>query len=300
MPKHFIFSAVVVTCLLIGCGQKPKLQKVADGLNFPEGPAWDGSGKLYVSNCYSNWIAVFTDGILDTFTARPTAPYEFGKTNGLTFYRDGYLYGCDYENGAIIRFSNSGECELVVNGYAGQKFNRPNDLAFDGKGNLYFTDPHLYDPDNLDGVVYMYSIETGQLRPVYRGLGFPNGIAFSADGKSLFVCESALSRILKFPVDEQGNLGMFTIFAEIPGGDPDGLALDHTGNVYIAHFGGSMVYKFDKEGIIADTIRVPGKKPTNVEFGGEDLRTLYITEVETNALYGIRVETPGLKLFGLP
>ncbi len=298
-----IFSVLI--CLLItfnlsDSGKKPIPEKIAEGLDFPEGPAWDGVGRLYVSNCYADWIALIAEGGMDTFALKPTTPYNFGKTNGLTFSTDGNLYACDYEKGAIIRFSMKGDCEAVIDGYLGKRFNRPNDLAFDPKGNLYFTDPHLYDAEKRDGVVYAFSIGTNRVRPVYEGLGFPNGIAFSADGRSLFVCESALNRVLKFAVDSEGDLGSYTIFAEMPGGDPDGLAIDQAGNVYVAHFGGGQVYKFNPDGTVADTIRVPGKKPTNVEFGGKDLKTLYITEVETNSIYQIQVNIPGLKLFGLP
>jgi len=291
---------LAIIFIAAGSGEKPILEEIAKGLSFPEGPAWDGTGRLYVSNCYSDWIARVSQNGTDTFVVKPTKPYNFGKTNGLTFFRDGYLYACDYEKGAIIRFSPLGECEVVIDGYQGKKFNRPNDLAFDAKGNLYFTDPHAYDPGNRDGMVYMYSIKNQQVRRIYTGLGFPNGIAFSADGKSLFICESALNRVLKFPVDDEGNLGAYSVFAEMPGGDPDGLAIDQAGFVYVAHFGGGMVYKFNEEGIVADTIGVPGKKPTNVEFGGKDFRTLFITEVETNAVYQIRVNTPGLQLFEHP
>jgi gluconolactonase len=300
MNRFLMVTLILITALTGGCDQKPMLEKVAAGLDFPEGPAWNGSGKIYVSNCYADWVAVLSEGRMDTFVVRPTEPFDFGKTNGLAFGPDGFLYGCDYGSGTIVRFAETGTCEVVLEGYQGHRFNRPNDLAFDPSGNLYFTDPHLYDPENRDGVVYKYSLSTGEIRPVYEDLAFPNGIAFSGDGKSLYVCESALNRVLKFPVDDQGNMGRYTVFSEMPGGDPDGLAIDQKNNVYVAHFGGGLVYKFTPGGMIADTIRVPGKKPTNVEFAGADLRTLYITEVETNAVYRIRVDIPGLKLFGLP
>lgn len=300
MIKSVVAVIFITVFLIVSCSKTPRLEKVAGGLNFPEGPAWDGKGNVYISNCYADWIGLLTTGGIDTFVIKATMPYNFGKTNGLVFNRDGFLYACDYENGAIIRFSADGRCELVTGGFEGQRFNRPNDLAFSKKGDLYFTDPHTYDPENRDGIVYQYSFKTGNVRPVYQGLAFPNGIAFSADGKSLFVGESALNRVIEFPVDEEGNLGNYHVFAEIPGGDPDGLALDQAENVYVAHFGGGKVYKFNPEGLVADTINMPGKKPTNVEFGDDDLCTLYITESETNAIYRIRVTTPGLKLFSLP
>jgi gluconolactonase len=300
MVKTAAGFSFITAILLISCSQKPMLEKITNGLNFPEGPAWDGIENVYISNCKADWIGRLNEGKIDTFVTKTTIPYNFGKTNGLVFNQDGFLYACDYENGAIIRFSKDGRCELVTDGYEDQRFNRPNDLAFGNNGDLYFTDPHAYDPENRDGIVYVYSFKTGSVHPVYEGLGFPNGIAFSADGRSLFVSESALNRVLKFPVEEDGNLREYTVFAEIPGGDPDGLALDQAGNIYVAHFGGGKVYKLDPDGSVADIINIPGKKPSNVEFGDDDLRTLYITEVETNAIYRIRVGIPGLRLFSLP
>ena len=91
-----------------------------------------------------------------------------------------------------------------------------------------------------------------------------------------------------------------TIFAELPGGDPDGLAFDVEGNLYAAHFGGGAIYVFSSNGILKDKIITPGKKPSNVEFGGDDMRTLFITEDETNSVYSIKVKIPGMQLFSSP
>lgn len=277
-----------------------KMEKVAEGLNFPEGPAWDGSGTLYVSNCYGARITRIRDNSVDTFVASPSKPVSFEKTNGLTVYKDGTIYACEFGLGAILKFSPDGSCNIAVSGYNGAKFNRPNDLAFDANGNLYFTDPKSYDPKIPDGVVYMLPEGKSEAVPVIKDLCFPNGIAFSADGKQLFVCESAKQRVLKYSVLENGKTGSYTVFAEMPGGDPDGIAFDTEGNLYVAHFGGGAVVVFDKDGNKIREIKTPGKKPSNVEFAGKDMKTLYITEDETNAVYRMTVDIPGLKLFSSP
>ncbi len=134
---------------------------------------------------------------LDTFVVKPTDPDTFSNTNGLTMAKDGFLYACDFGRGAIVRFNMKGQCSVYAGEYEGVKFNRPNDLAFDPAGNLYFTDPNKYDKEQRDGRVFRITQGTGEVSLVAENLAFPNGIAFSADAKNLFVCESAMSRILK-------------------------------------------------------------------------------------------------------
>lgn len=270
--------------------------KIADGLSFPEGPAWNGR-YLLVSNCYSNWIAKISDENADTFIIKPTLPFDFGKTNGLTFDKDGFLYACDFGEGKILRIDRNGNTLIYANGYQGGKFNRPNDLAFDKKGNLYFTDPKSYGKDLLDGRIFMVEHKTKSVIQLWDNLAFPNGIAISKNGKELYVCESAKNRIVKFQIDENSMISNPETFAELPGGDPDGIAFDENENLYVAHFGGQAVYVISKEGKILFKIPTPGKKPSNVEFGGKDMKTLFITEDETNSVYKTRVEIPGLRLF---
>jgi gluconolactonase len=275
-----------------------KLEKIAVGLNFAEGPAWSSTGILYVSNCYGDWIAQIKQNRLDTFVVRPTQPDTFNSTNGLTMAKDGYLYACDFGVGAVLRFNMQGECFIYAASYKGEKFNRPNDLAFDPNGNLYFTDPNKYDKEQKDGRIFRIDHETAEVVLVAENLAFPNGIAFSADAKSLYICESALSRILKYTVNNDGSLGNRTVFVSLPNGDPDGIAFDRKENLYAAYFGTGTVFVIDPAGTIISEIKIPdGKKTTNVEFGGPDMHTLYITDAESNAVYKIRNSVPGLKLF---
>lgn len=300
--NKIIAVIILLTPLFIAFAQEknetPEYTLVAEGLAFPEGPAWNGE-MLLVSNCYSDWILRVKDGITDTFVVKPTSPFDFGKTNGLTFYKDGSLYACDYGKGAILKFQPDGTCETVAEDYEGKKFNRPNDLAFDSRGNLWFTDPHKYHPDTLDGAIYQIDTD-GKVRQMYYGLGFCNGIALNAEETKLYVCESAMHRVLTFAINKDGSLSEPEVFAEMPGGDPDGMAFDIEGNLYVAHFGGKAIWKFNKSGLLLQKIETPGTKPSNIEFGGKDLKTLYITEDEHNALYKIEMKTPGLPLFSAP
>lgn len=273
--------------------------KIADSLHFPEGPAWDGNGNLYVSSCYGGYITkISVDGSLKFIDS--SSSQNIKQTNGLTFYKDGNIFACDYGLGVILKISPEGKSEIFIDGYEGKKFNRPNDLAFDGMGNLYFTDPKSYRKEKLDGRVFKVEINSKEVTLLADSLAFPNGIAFAPDGKKLFVCESAQNRILTFKVNKYGSLSDKTVFTKLPGGDPDGLAFDAEGTLYVAHFGGNTIYVLSPTGEIKEKIITPGKNPSNLEFGGEDMKTLFITEDETNSVYSIKVKIPGLSLFSSP
>lgn len=267
--------------------------KVADGLNFPEGPAYDGVSSIYLSNCYGGWITKFSDGRADTFVIKTNDPISIEKTNGLTFGKDGYLYVCEYGKGQILRINKNSKIEIYADGYQGVKFNRPNDLVLDTEGNLYFTDPNSYDPKILDGRIFFIDAKTKLVTLLADSMAFPNGINISPANGKLYVCESAKQKIVRFNITNEYRLTDKEDFVSISGGDPDGIEFDINGNLYAAHFGGKAVYIFSPEGELIQKIETPGAKPTNLEFGGPDYKTLYLTEVETNALYKIKVNIKG-------
>jgi len=291
-----IFLLTIVSNLM---SQDLVFHKVAEGLMFPEGPAFDGKNTVYVSNCYGDFITKITDKQQDVFVKAPTTPANFQKTNGLTVNNDGFIYACEYGFGQILKFSPEGECTIVADGYEGEKFNRPNDLAFDKSGNLYFTDPSSYGADKPDGRLFRIVKETGEVELLYSGLCFPNGIAFHPTEKNLFVCESAKNRILKFPLDDAGRVGEPSEFIVLPGGDPDGIAFDVENNLWVAHFGTGTIFVINENSEIVRELKAPGKKTSNVEFAGKDMKTLYVTEDETNCVYYVEVETAGSVLFNL-
>jgi gluconolactonase len=132
---------------------------------------------------------------------------------------------------------------------------------------------------------------------VQTELAFPNGIGISPIDGRLYVCESAKNRILSFKINENGKLGNKKVFVELPGGDPDGFNFDVEGNLYVAHFGGGNLFVISPDGTILKTVKTPGLKPTNVEFAGDDKKTLYLTEVETNSIYRCRVSIAGHSFF---
>ena len=310
--KHLLFLlSLFIIFVTSACSQEkekmkqvPKTEtqflKVVDNQDFPEGPAWDGKNRLYVSNCYGGWITKIESTGYNEALRVSEEPFIQEKTNGLTVYKDDNIFACDIDKRAIIKINPEGNSEIYVSEFEGRQFNRPNDLAFDPAGNLYFTDPNKYDPEILDGSIYRVDAFTKKVTQAATHLAFPNGLAFSANGKYLYVCESAKHRVLKFEIGQGGNLINPNTFIDMPGGDPDGCNFDQKSNLYVAHFGGNAIWVINPDGSVKEKIKTPGKKPSNVEFGDSDLRTLFITEDESNCVYKMRVEVPGLKLFCSP
>ncbi len=302
MKKYFNLYTIIISLLFGSSGfsqitePNAKWVKVADGLNFPEGPAYDGIASIYLSNCYGGWITKYSDGKVDTFVSKVDDSLLIEKTNGLAYGNDNCLYACEYGKGTILKIDKEKRIEVYSKGYKGEKFNRPNDLTFDKKDNLFFTDPKSYDKNILDGRIFLVDVITKEVFLVEDSLAFPNGINISPIDGKLYVCESAKQKIVRYTITKDNKLVDKQDFVEIPGGDPDGIEFDVNGNLYVAHFGGKAVYIFSPEGKLLQKIETPGNKPTNLEFGDSDNKTLYLTEVESNALYKIRTIYPGKKI----
>lgn len=294
-----IIKSIIVVLLIIlyaSCDNsiflESEWQLVGSGFEFPEGPAWNSENTLYVSNCYGDWIAKITDDVIDTLVFKSDSTFK--NTNGL-FVVNNFIYACDFGSGKIIKISPGGNVTELISGYEGEKFNRPNDLIV-MNNDIYFTDPKSYGKNKLDGRIFFYNSNQNTLIIAKDSLAFPNGIALSPIDKKLYVCESAKNQIVQFEIDAEGFLKNKQTFIELPGGDPDGIDFDTEGNLYVAHFGSGMVYAISVDGTIIDKIKTPGLKPSNLEFADSDLKTLYLTEDETNSVYKIRVKNSGYKL----
>jgi gluconolactonase len=261
----------------------------ATGLKFPEGPAFDRNGNLFVVNVDTGDISKITpEGQVKTFVNTGGVP------NGAKFHANGDLYVADRNKG-IIAVSPKGNLQIVIDNYQGKKFNGPNDLVFDSTGDLYFTDPHGSSAENPLGCVYRLSAK-GEMSLFASGLPYPNGLVLSRDGKDLFVAITRKNRILRFLLDPPIRS---TIFSQLNGGwGPDGMALDVEGNLYAAHYGGGEVLILNPKGDLLERVLVNGLRPTNVAFGGPGRRTLYVTEVDTGSVYRFNTDYPGLPLYG--
>jgi gluconolactonase len=173
----------------------------------------------------------------------------------------------------------------------------PNDICFGPDGRLYFTDPvserAFYEP--VPGNVYAYDLQAGELETIASGLLFPNGIAFGPDARALYVAETALSRVLRMPVDGQ-TIGEPVAFAELDG-KPDGMAFDETGRLWACLPSRDQIAIIDVDGHSTGSLELaPGSTPTNCCFGGPNMATLYVTAAGAGAVVAGETTTRGLRL----
>ena len=261
----------------------------ATGFKFPEGPAFDRNKNLFVVNVDTGDISkISPEGQVKTFINTSGTP------NGAKFHANGDLYVADREKG-IIAISPTGKIQVIVDSYQGKKFNGPNDLVFDSKGNLYFTDPLGSSAENSFGCVYRVSSD-GEIACLVSGLAFPNGLVLSRDEKYLFVAITRKNRVLRYVFDPPVRS---YLFSQLSGGwGPDGMAFDVAGNLYVAHYGGGDVLIVNPKGEIIERVPIGGLYPTNVAFGGPDGKTLYVTEAETGSVYCFNTDHPGFPLYG--
>ncbi len=262
------------------------IEKVADGFAFPEGPCFDANGDLYLTQCGNGWIARVRGGEAEEYVHTGRAP------NGAVFSEDNVLWVAEAGTNQLLRYAGE-ELVEIAGEWGGKPLQKPNDLVFAPDGSLYMTGPGGSGAENAIGVIYHVQRD-GAIEVVAGGMAFPNGLALTADASRLLVAETSRRRILVFDVHPGGALEGPEVFAETPGGvGGDGVAFDVEGNLYVAHFGTGEIPVFSPDGELLEKLPAGGMKPTNVAFGGEDMMDLYVTEVETDAVYRLRPGIPG-------
>ncbi len=284
-----------------------RIEKLAGGLMFTEGPVWikEGEPHLLFSDIPANRIYSWTEGDTEATVFYDQMyrgePLEASPgSNGLNLDKQGHLLACEHGNRRISRFVD-GEWETVVDNYEGKRLNSPNDSAWHANGWLYFTDPPYglsqQDEDPLKELdfngIYRLNYETGDLELLNQDQTRPNGIGFSPDGKTAYVANSdgAMKVWMAYDVTDEGSFENPRVFYDATDVDapgmPDGLKLDTEGNIYATGPGG--VWIFAPDGTHLGTIQ-PAEVPANVAWG-DDGSTLYMTA--RTGLYRIRLLSTG-------
>lgn len=265
-----------------------KLEKLAGGFAFTEGPAADAQGNVFFTDQPNDRILKWSvDGKLSTFMQ------PCGRSNGLCFDRQGNLWACADEKNELWRIDAAGKVEVVVKDYEGKLLNGPNDLWIRPDGGIYFTDPFYKRPYWKRGpkaqdrqCVYFLAPDHKKLTRVAADLTTPNGIIGTADGKTLYVADLGAKKTYVYGIRPDGSLTDKRLFCSM---GSDGMTIDARGNVYLT---GKGVFVFDKSGKQIEHIEVKGEPWTaNVCFGGPDRRTLFITA--SKGLYSIRLTVAG-------
>jgi gluconolactonase len=267
-----------------------KLTKVAGDFGFTEGPVWDDSGFLYVSDEEINKIyRVFLDG-------RKEEVISLGDPDGNTYDRQHRLIDCASVLRAIIAVTPDGKYTVLADHFEGKKLNSPNDVVIGPDGAIYFTDPTL---DLVKGEKQELPFQgvfrldaKGQLKLLTKDLTQPNGLAFSPDGKHFYVDDDEARNIRVYEVGADGTLTNGKVFGEEPGGPhegvPDGIKVDTKGNLYVT--GPKGIWVWDPQGHHLGTIEMP-EQPANLTWGDKDFKTLYITA--THSVYRLQTKARG-------
>jgi gluconolactonase len=287
MLRAGLFSLALFSASLASAAEElvapgAKVEQLAGGFAFTEGPARDAQGNIYFSDIPNNRIHKWSlDGKLSTFRENS------GGANGLFFDRAGSLVVCEGGNRRMTSIAPGGAVTVLADSYGGKKLNSPNDLWVDPQGGVYFSDPRYGRQEGVeqDGFhVYYLPPDRKRLLRVTDNLVKPNGVVGTADGKLLYVTDAGDGKTFVYRIQPDGTLADRKLIAPV---GADGMTLDEQGNLYLAR-GGVQVYSPDGKKVA--TIEVP-EGPSNVCFGGADRRTLFITARKT--LYAVRMSVRG-------
>jgi gluconolactonase len=264
-----------------------ELEKLADGFLFTEGPSADQQGNVYFTDQPNDRIMVWKNsGILETFLQ------PGGRSNGLSFDKDGNLWACADEKNEIWKIAPDKAIIKFPFRYNEKLLNGPNDLWISAEGGIFFTDPyykrqwwaHPSMPQDIQGVYYI-TPDMKSITRIIDDLKQPNGIVGTPDGKTLYIADIGANKTWKYSVKKDGTVENKQLFCEL---GSDGMTIDTKGNIYLT---GKGVTIFDKNGEKIGNIPVPEGWTANVCFGDKDLKSLFITA--SKGLYRIKLKLKG-------
>ena len=264
-----------------------KVEQLATGMKFTEGPVWLPEKNTVVFSDIPNSMLMQwseKDGL---------KPYRKSEnSNGNILDKNGRLLTCQHSGRNIVAEDKDGKITVLVEKHDGGKFNSPNDLAEHKDGSIWFTDPSYglkNNPGDYNGKwVFRLDVATGKTSVIYKDFDMPNGIAFSPDFGTVYIADTGNVGVMRAFAVKGESIEQKPLF-EIPI-RCDGMCIDTDGNIYTTSKGG--IHVFDKTGKKLGVIATP-EDPANVCFGGEDFDTLFITA--RNSLYSVKTLKKGMR-----
>lgn len=253
--------------------------------NNIEGPAFDKQGNLYVVNFEKDGTIgrVNANGEVELFITLP----EGSTANSIQFDSKGAMYLADFTGHNILKVDmKSKEIGVYVHD---DGFNQPNDICINKKDQIFASDPN-------------WKESTGKLWRIDKGgkavlltdeMGTTNGIALSPDEKILYVNESVQRKIWAFDVDAKGNILNKRLLAEFPDHGFDGMKCDANGNLYVTRYGKGSIAVLSPNGKLIREVMLKGKKCSNLVFGDDDGKTVFVTLQDRKGMERFKNDVPG-------
>ena len=251
-----------------------RVERLATGLRFTEGPAWHRDGYLLFSDIPANELKRWdAKGGVATYRAASN------NANGNTLDREGRLVTAEHSAHRVSRTGRDGTVETLVDSFEGKPLNSPNDVVVKADGTIWFTDPTYgvapRKQEQAGKYVYRLDPVSKALTPVVKDFDQPNGLCFSPDEAKLYIADSGKPRHIRvFDVAKDGSLTGGSVFATLDKGAPDGIRCDSAGRVWSS--AGDGVQIFAPDGHLIGRVLLP-ETAANLTFGGAKGTTLYIT-----------------------
>ena len=280
-----------------GCQGDEWMERLYTGGRWTEGPAYFPAGRyLLFSDIPNDRMLRFDEltGAVGVFRA------PAGYSNGNTVDRQGRLVSCEHGHRRVTRTEHDGTVTVLTDRYEGKRLNSPNDLVERSDRSIWFTDPSYGIDSDYEGHkavseigacnVYRVDPSTGETTVVADDFVRPNGLAFSADERHLYIADTREKHIRRFDVEGEDRLAGGEVFATCDAGSFDGIRLDDAGRIWAAAHDG--LHCFEPDGTLLGKLHVP-EIVSNLTFGGPKRNDLFITA--TSSVYSLRLNICGVR-----
>jgi gluconolactonase len=279
-----------------------RIARLHTGCRWTEGPAYFPAGRYLVFSDIPNDRILRWD---ETTGSVGVFRHPAGFANGHTVDRQGRLVSCEHGNRRVTRTEHDGSITVLADRYQGKRFNSPNDVVVHSDGSVWFTDPSYgidsdyegHQAESEIGACHVYRVQPsgGELRIVADDFTGPNGLAFSADERQLYIVDSREKHIRRFDVTDaaSGRLSGGEVYATSTAGSFDGVRFDNTGRLWAAAHDG--LHCFDPDGTLLGKLHFP-EIVANFTFGGPQRNVLFVCG--STSLYSIRTNVTGARYPG--